>query len=106
MDNISYFKNNNLLVIRRYNEDKLVRVLINFSNDKSQSINLTDVSERIPAIATTKITNLQYDDKNLFFSKGQDGYIVVVPKKTPIILHSTYQLFNGSKKYTNYLLTI
>ncbi|KAL2743164.1 hypothetical protein V1477_008653 [Vespula maculifrons] len=60
MDNISYFKNNNLLVIRRYNED----------------------------------------------NKGQNGYIVVVPKKTPIILHSTYQLFNGSKKYTNYLLTI
>ncbi|KAL2713948.1 hypothetical protein V1478_016505 [Vespula squamosa] len=47
-----------------------------------------------------------HDDKYLFFSKGQDGYTVVVSGKAPVILHSTYQLFNGSKKYTNYLLTI
>lgn len=64
MDNISYFKNNNLLVIRRYNEDELVRVLIDFSNNKSQSINLTDMSERIPVITTTKIANVDVENRS------------------------------------------
>ncbi|KAF7393748.1 hypothetical protein HZH68_010567 [Vespula germanica] len=63
MDNISYFKNNNLWVSRQCNEDELVRILINFLNNKSQSINLTDVLERIPAITTTKIANVDVENR-------------------------------------------